>query len=242
MLISHRKVKRVFLPKREPLFVILTNMLLHDFPYATIMPVGEDKLLKEFQDVFLKDLLYGLPPLQGIEHHIDLILGATLPNRASYRTNLEKTKEIQKHVAKLIEKGWVRESMSPCGMPIILVPKNDGTCRICTDCKAINNITVRYRHLISHLNYLLDELHGSKVFSKIDLESRYHQIKTKFGLYEWYVMPFRLTNAPSTFMRLMNHRSVCSVPERLLSLVLLLAHMESRLMRKGEGHPGLTKA
>ena len=127
-----------------------------------------DNLVKEFQDVF-QDPPKGLPPLRGIEHQIDLIPGSSLPNRPTYRTNPSETKEIRQQIEALIEKGWVQDSMSPCAMPIILVSKKDGTWMMCSDCRAINNITIKYRHPIPRLDDLLDELHGSKIFTKIDL-------------------------------------------------------------------------
>ncbi|XP_061349324.1 uncharacterized protein LOC133294607 [Gastrolobium bilobum] len=97
----------------------------------------------DFEDVFPEEIPDGLPPIRGIEHQIDFIPGATIPNRPAYRTNLEETKKLQRQVNELMQKGHVRESMSPCVVPILLVPKKDGSWRMCVDCHTINNITVK---------------------------------------------------------------------------------------------------
>jgi hypothetical protein len=103
--------------------------------------------------------------VRRIEHKIALILGASLPNRAAYRTNPDETKEIQRQVQALLDRGYIRESLSPCSVPVLLVPKNvllvpkkDGTWRMCVDCRAINNITIRYHYPIPCLDDMLDEL------------------------------------------------------------------------------------
>jgi hypothetical protein len=94
---------------------------------VTDIPPAITKLLQDFADVFPKDLPPGLPPIRGIEHQIDLIPGAQLPNRAPYRTNPDETKDIQRQVQALLDKGYILESLSPCSVPVLLVPKKDGT-------------------------------------------------------------------------------------------------------------------
>ena len=152
-----------------------TNELAESLPSIVV------SLLQEYEDVFPNDVPSGLPPKRGIEHQIDFVPGATIPNRPAYRSNLEETKELQRQVEELLTKGHVRESISPCVVPVLLVPKNDGTWKMCVDCRAINNIMVKYRHHIPRLDDMLDELHGSCVLTKIDLKSGYHQIRMKEG-------------------------------------------------------------
>ena len=123
-------------------------------------------ILQEFKDVFPDKLPHRLPPLRGIEHYIDLIQGTPLPNHATYRTNADETKEIEWKIQDLLSKGVIRESLSHCAVPVILVPKSDSTLRMSMDCRPINAITIRYHHPIPRLDDMFDD--GDALDAKIE--------------------------------------------------------------------------
>src|SRR5262249_13955463 len=93
---------------------------------TTMVPSVIISLLQDYDDIFPEEIPKGLPPIRGIEYHIDFVPGASIPNKTAYRSNPEETKELQRQVSELMEKGYVRESMSLCTVPVILVPKRDG--------------------------------------------------------------------------------------------------------------------
>jgi hypothetical protein len=124
--------------------------------------------------------------------------------------------ELKKQIDELLEKDYIRPSTSPWSTPVLFVEKKDGTKRMCIDYRALNEVTVKNKYPLPRIEDVFDQLRGASVFSKIDLRSGYHQLRirptdipkaafiTKYGLYEFMVMSFGLTNAIAYFMYLMN--------------------------------------
>jgi len=137
--------------------------------------------------------------------------------KAPYRMSHEELKELKVQLEELLVKGYIKPNKSPYGAPVLFVHKKDGTLRMCVDYRAFNKATMKNRYPLPWINDLFDRLSGAKVISRIDLRSGYYQIQiakgdkektachTRYGSYEFLVMPFRLTNAPATFCTLMNN-------------------------------------
>nr|GEZ71163.1 putative reverse transcriptase domain-containing protein [Tanacetum cinerariifolium] len=175
-------------------------------------------VVREFPEVFPEDLS-GLPPAQQVEFQIDLVPGATPVARAPYRLAPAEMQELSTQFQELSDKGFIRPSSSPWGAPVLFVKKKDGSFRMCIDYRELNKLTVKNRYPLPRIDDLFDQLQGSRVYSKIDMRSGYHQLRvreedipkttfrTRYGHYEFQVMPFGLTNAPTVFMDLMNQPS-----------------------------------
>jgi hypothetical protein len=169
----------------------------------------------EYPDVFPEELP-GMPPDPDIEFIIELIPGTAPIAQRPYRMNPQELEELKKQLADMPSKGLIRPSASPWGSPVLFVDKRDGTIRLCVDYCRLNEVTIKNKYPLPKIEDLFDQLNGAKVFSKIDLRTGYHELKvhesdipktaftTRYGLFEYTVMSFGLTNAPSYFMNLMN--------------------------------------
>jgi hypothetical protein len=177
-------------------------------------PIEAIRIVSEFLDVFPEELL-GMPPKRKVEFAIELIPGTAPISKRSYRVSGPELVELKKQIDELLEKGYIRPSTSPWAAPMLFVEK-DGTKRMCIDYRALNKVTVKNKYPLPRIKDLFDQLRGASVFLKINLRSGYHQLRirpsdipnttfiTKYGLYEFMVMSFGLTNAPAYFMYLMN--------------------------------------
>jgi hypothetical protein len=174
------------------------------------------KITQDYADVFPEKLPKGLPPQRNVDHEIELEPGHAPPSRPTYRLSPPEMDELKKQLEDLTRQGFIRPSISPYGAPILFVRKKDGTMRMCVDYRALNKITIKNKYPLPRIDELLDRLQGAKFFSKLDLMSGYHQVRiaardipktafrTRYGHFEYLIVPFGLTNAPATFMRLMN--------------------------------------
>jgi hypothetical protein len=172
-------------------------------------------VVNEFPDVFPEDLL-GMPPDRDIEFVIELKLGTALIYKTLFRMTTPELVELKEHIKELLEKRFIYPSSSLWGAPVIFVLKKDGTQRLYMDYRALNEVTIKNKYPLPRIDDLFDQLCGACVFSKIDLRSGYHQLKVgecdipktvfilRYGLYEFMMMSFGLTNVLAYFMYLMN--------------------------------------
>jgi hypothetical protein len=197
----------LYLPQQEYLYpctYAITDIKVRDIP-----------VVYEFPGVFPDDLP-GMSPDRDIEFIIELQPSTAPISKRPYRMPPNELAELKIQLQDLLDKGFIRPSASPWGCPAFFVKKKDNSLRLCVDYRPINAVTIKNKYPLARIDISFDQLAGAKVFSKIDLRSGYHQIKikpcdipktafsTRYGLYEYLVMSFGLTNALAYFMYLMN--------------------------------------
>lgn len=201
--------------KGEPTF--LAMMKVEDEPKnVESIPQVVETVLEENKDVMPAKLPDNLPPRRAVDHQIELEQGAKPPSMAPYRMAPTELEELRKQLDELLGTGKLRPSKAPYGAPVLFQKKHDGSLRMCVDYRALNKVTIKNRYPIPLIADLFDRLGGAKVYTKMDLQKGYYQVRiaegdepktaciTRYGSFEWLVMPFGLTNAPATFCTLMN--------------------------------------
>ena len=173
--------------------------------------LDEIPIVREFPDD-----ISGLPLEIEVEFTIDLIPGTEPISIPPYRMAPAELRELKAQLEELLSKGFIRPSISPWGAPVLFVKKKDESFQLCIDYRQLNRVTIRNQYPLPRIDELFDQLQGSRVYSKIDLRSGYHQLRvqesdvpktafrTRYRHYDYLVMPFGLTNDPAAFMDLMN--------------------------------------
>jgi hypothetical protein len=179
------------------------------------MPLEDIKVVCEYPDVFPENLP-GMRPNCDIEFSIDLLPSTAPISKRPYRMDAKDLSELKKQIEEILKKGFIIPSSSTWGAPVSFVDKKDGNRRMCVDYMALNDVTIENKYPLPRIEDLFDQMRGARIFSKIDLRLGYDQLRirledissttftTRYGLYEFTVMSFELTNAPAYFMYLMN--------------------------------------
>ena len=169
----------------------------------------------EYVDVF-PDELPGLPPQRVVDFGIELHPGTSPISMTPHRMAPVELQELRVQLQELLNKGFIRPSTSPWGALVLFAKKKDMTLRLCIYYRQLNRITIKNRYPLPRIDDLFDQFRGARVYSKIDLRTSYHQLRvretyipktalrTRYGNFEFKLMPFALTNVPATFMDLMH--------------------------------------
>ncbi|XP_058726547.1 uncharacterized protein LOC131597904 [Vicia villosa] len=204
------KEMRTLLESEAKMFVVFASLSV-----GSKIAIEELPVVNEFLEVFPDDIIE-LPPEREVEFNIDLVPGTRPISMAPYRMSASELAELKAQIGELLDKKFIRSSVSPWGAPVLLVKKKDGSMRLCIDYRQLNKVTIKNKYPLPRIDDLMDQLDGARVFSKIDLRSGYHQIRvkerdiqkaafrTRYRHYEYAVMPFGVSNAPGVFMEYMN--------------------------------------
>jgi hypothetical protein len=177
------------------------------------LKLEDTHVIRDFLDVLPGDLPR-MPPKRATEFKIELQPGTAPIAKSSYKMSPMEMKELKIQLQGFLNKGYIHPSTSPWGYSVLFVEKKDKELHLCVNYRLLNTVTIKNKYPLPHIDIMFDQLVGAQVFSKIDLRSGYHQIKIcredipkmaftmRYGLYEYLVMSFGLTNAPAHFMYL----------------------------------------
>lgn len=219
--VCHMSIKgfRRLLKKKDTQFYVcyVNSMKTVEEPYA--QPTSDPEMMRivdDFSDVFRSNLPSGLPPKKSMDHAIETEPDAKIPNRRLFKLSPDELRATREYIRENLENGRIRLSRSPYGAPLFFAKQTGKPLRGVVDYRMLNKITKKNRTPTPRSDEMFDILGGSKYFTKIDLKTGFHQIRvkpedvektafqTKYGQYEYLVLPMGLCNAPATFTTMMN--------------------------------------
>ncbi|OQD64946.1 hypothetical protein PENANT_c409G07288, partial [Penicillium antarcticum] len=201
--------------------------------FHTVIDDGETipEAYRDFEDIFSEEGADKLPQSTHLDHAIELEEGAQPPHQPIYPLSPNELGVLRNYIDEMLAKEWIRPSQSPAGAPIIFVKKKDRSLRLCVDYRGLNNITIKNRYPLPLVSETMDRLSGAKIFTQLDLRDAYHRIRikegdewktafrTRYGHFEYTVMPFGLANTPATFQAYIN-RALCDLLDQFCVVYL----------------------